>query len=333
MAIGSALDGQHGFADESTYGTPVAPARWFEVLDESVNRKDENVDAASRRPGSFGAMRSNRWVKGRTGAEGSLGFEVFGLSGPTSFLLKHLLGGTVTTTTDTVTAKKHVASCGSLTGKSFTYQKAYPDVSGTLRQFTYSGGKVLGWEFSNDVDGILQLSVDLDFQKEDVSTALGTAAYPAYDAADFPLTWVGGEVEIAGSAVGSARSLKINGKNNLKTDRYFLRSSGTNTKKEPIQVGGFSGGGEIVAEFEDMTAYTRFTAGTVASVVGRWSGPAIEVGKPQMVEVKANAVRFVGATPDGQGTDVVTQNLPFEILDDGTNPSVTITVRNLLATP
>ena len=49
--LASGLGGQLGLAAESTYGTFVAPTRWFEFNSESLHLERERIESAGIRAG------------------------------------------------------------------------------------------------------------------------------------------------------------------------------------------------------------------------------------------------------------------------------------------
>ena len=75
MAIRSGLDGQFGMVAESTYGTYVAPTRFLEIVDESLDLVQENIESAGIRA-STRVLRSDRYARNAKGATGTTSFEV-----------------------------------------------------------------------------------------------------------------------------------------------------------------------------------------------------------------------------------------------------------------
>src|SRR5690242_15415122 len=104
-----------GVADETNYAEGVAPTDFFEVVSEDVTGAYERIESeAIRGP----LLREDRWAPNPKGAAGS--FEVEVLDKGFDFWLPHMLGAVDSTTTP----GSFIATLGSLTGKSFTYQAA-----------------------------------------------------------------------------------------------------------------------------------------------------------------------------------------------------------------
>ena len=302
-----------GIAEESTYGTILAPTKFHEFLEESIVAAEEDVKSAAV-PLGRRLLSSSRWAQGRAGAEGGLSLEY--LNKGCSYLWKHILGSQSTIVVSGVPGARK-AVLGDLFGKSLTLQKSIGRVNGSsVDALTYAGGKVLEWELANEVDGILGLSLGLDFQKEDTATARTT---PTYTASTIPFVWTGGVIQVAGADF-PVRNVSFQGNNGFKTDRYLLKSANSRLKSEPVSVSRPTIQGELVAEFDGLTPYQRFKNGTLATLKATWTTPGVEIsaGKPYMLEVSCGAVRFTGSTPQSAGEDLNEQSLPFEVLDDGT---------------
>jgi hypothetical protein len=324
--MGTGIDGQIGLAEEVTWGTRVAPARFLEYNEESIQLNNERIESQGLRAGR---RVTRHWVNNRKGAGGGITFEVmnkgFGL------LFKHMLGATAVTTPGGGTlSRDHTATVGDLDSKSLTVQKGVPPILAATQPFDYTGGKISEWEITNDVDGLLMLSCTFDFQTEDTAQTLASASYAS---GIEPLTFLGGLVTIGGAATDLS-NFSLSGSNGLKTDRYYIRQSGL--KKEQIEdterrnyEGSFS------ADFENLTLYNRFANGTEAAIVAKWEGSIIEAALKYEVEVTLPRCRFEGETPTVGGPDVVAQPVAFKALDptDGVTSPVTIRYRTTDTAP
>ncbi len=313
MAGRTGLSAQFGFGEESAFATRVAPSRFLEIRDESIQATIERITTQGLRAGR---QVESWWVPNKKGAGGQVNFEV--LNKGFGLLFKHLLGAVATATpVGGTTTRDHTATVGPLDGKSLTVQVGRPDVGGVVRPFDYIGGKIGEWEISNEVDGIVMCAVTFDFVDELLNQTLAVASYPT---ALVPLTYVGGQLLIAGSQV-DITNLSIHGSNGLKTDRYFIRSS--TLKKEQIEnTEPRTFDGSFSAEFADLTLYNLFAQGQEASFSALWQGPVIEGALHYELEVSAPRVRFEGETPTVSGPDVVEQPIGYKVLapTDGSSP-------------
>lgn len=310
-----------GLANESTYGTLVAPASFYEFQSEGVSGKYERIESESVRAGAK-VLRTDRWAPNPKGAEGDLKLEV--LDKGFDVLLKHMLG-TEAAGTPSAGFQTNTYTLGSLAGKSLSTQIARVDNAGNLIPFHYKGGKVKGWELSNAVDGILNLSLDMDYATEIVGAGAGAQALatPTYPTGSQLFTFVGGAVTVGGTefAVSDA---SIKAENNLKTDRFFLRGSGgATTKKEPLEEGLREYSFELKGEFEGVTHYNRVAAatnaGATAAIVLTWDSP--QAGQ---LLVTLPFGRFDEGPVNADGMKIVELNLSGKALTDGAASPITI---------
>lgn len=309
MGIPSGLGAQLMFGEESTYGTAVTPNRTYEFVNEKLKNDIGRVESKAVRQGQR-FMRSDRWAAGKKDVGGDCEFEVanksFGL------LFKHMFGGVATSQPDNVgapTVYKHTFTPGDLP-TSLTGQVGRPDVGGTVRPFTYHGLRISDWELSCAVGEILGLKSTFIGQDEETATALATPAYPASLGL---LTFVQGTLTIGGSGQ-DIKSFSLKGASGLKGDRYFL---GSQLRKQPLEGEMRDCSGKFDAEFESLTAYTRYTAGTEAQIVLLFQGDTIASTYHYEAKVTAN-VRFDGTTPSVDGANIIQQDLPFKVVDNGT---------------
>lgn len=308
-----------GTAEEVTYGTVVTPNRWFEFLDESLERKNKILTSRGLRSGTRNLQRGSRRVLSARSGVGNLKMEV----ATTGFgrWFKHLLGGTPTVAQQGgTTAYLHIYSMGDLQGKSQTLQKVLRDSSGTeVEAFTFEGVKTLEGEFSISVDKILELALALD--AEDVQTATATAA-ASYGTTSL-FHFAQGTLKVGGSSVANVTDSSVKVVNPLNTDRYYLGSSGL--KKEPVDNDFPSVTGSITAEFDNpATLYDRFVADSAAELILEFVGPTISGIYTQLLRITVPEVHFLGETPKVSGPQVIVSGVPFEGAFDGTNPGVKV---------
>ena len=319
MGSKTGLAAQCGVGVESVWGTRVAPTRYLEILNESLKLDLQRTESQGLRAGR---RFSRKYRDNRKGAGGTIALEVptkgFGL------IAKHILGAVATATPVGGTlSRDHTATPGDLDGKSFSIQLGRPDLSGTVRPFDYTGVKVMSAEFSNSVDGILGCTLTLDAQNEDTTQTLGTASYPTgldqFFFVDAKLTLDATQVDV--------KDFSCSISNGLKGDRYYLRES--SLKKEQIEdTAAREVTGTFNADFDGMSHYNSFTAGTEAALVARWRNPvAIEPGFYPEFEITLTRVRFDGETPNVGGSDVLNMTVPYKALEPLTGGSPTVSLR------
>jgi len=315
LAIGSGLSSQFGFVAESVYGTAVTVTRFLEIQKESIKN---DVGKWFSRGTKDVVTRSSRTRTYSKGAKGDLEFEVmnkgFGL------LFTHMLGTGAAVQVGGTTEYKHTITPDISTGKTgmmATMQVGRPSVDATVQPFTYKGCKITEFEFTSELDGPLMLKVTIDAQSETTGTALATASYPT-DPASF--IFIDGALTIGG-ATSYVKSIKVAGKWSLDTERRFLGA--ITTKKEPIANGELEITGELGMEFESLTEYAKFVAGTQSALVLTWSfGTITGAANPYKLVMTIPVVEYTGETPNVESSEVLMQNLPFKALYDGTLPII-----------
>lgn len=322
MAIRSGLAAQLGVAAETTWGTAVTPDHFYEFLSEDLKYSIERVESAGLRANNR-VLRTDRYAPGKQRVEGKVELEPatkgFGL------WLKNALGSSsISTPSGATLARLHAHTLDDPYGLGLTVQVGRPDNAGTVQPFTYAGCKVGKLTLSNSVDQILKSEMDLVGKSEVTSTSLATATYPITSgaAAYEYLYWTGGVITVAGSAVGVVTDFQLEVDNGLKDDRYFL---GGASMSEPIIAKMTEITGSLTVEFNGLTAYQRFINNTQVALNAKWTGTtAIEGSTYPYVEVDISKVRFDGDTPNVKGPDVITHDLSFKVLNDGTNTPITI---------
>ena len=314
-----AMDFQLGVVDEVTYGTFVAPTRFFEYDSENIAESYGRTEGDPLRRGSA-FLRDDRFTPYFAGAAGSVNMAV--LTKGFGFWLKHMLGTVGTTGSGPYT---HTGIEGSLVGDSFTLQVNRPfNPSGTDQAFAYTGGKVTEWTLSNSVDANLMLELALDFMQVDTAQALATASYPT---AMDNLTWAGGVVTIGGSAY-DITEISVAGNNGYDVERRQIR--GSTNKKEPT-ASRREVTWSISADFDSMTQRNRAAAatraGALAAITAAWT-----FGTSSLT-VSIPAARFDEWSGATEGTDAISQSLSGVGRYNGSASPVSIAYVTADATP
>src|SRR5215216_2534809 len=140
MAVRSGLGSQLGFAPEVTYGTYVAPTRFYEYASESLEKNTEFLQGGGLAAGRFAQSGSRRSIVREFG---SGGFEMDVPNQKFGLLLAHLMGSSTTPVQQSATiAYKQTHAFADNFGFYLTGQKGIPDTStGTVRPYSFLGGK------------------------------------------------------------------------------------------------------------------------------------------------------------------------------------------------
>lgn len=322
MAIGSGLGASLGVAAESTYGTYVAPTRFLEIQSESLVETKNAIQGGGLAAGRFAQLGSRRTVVSRAG-EGSVEVEVanrgFGL------LLAHILGSSATPAQQGGSAAYLQAhTFGDNFGKSLTVQVGRPDTTGTVRPYSYLGGKVTAAEFSCGVDGQLTCTLDMDFREVSESQSL---AAPSYSTSLFPFHFGQMDVKLgtygAEASVTSVRQWSLRIERSMATDRYYAGTAGR--KAEPIMNEWVAVSGSIESDFVDKQLFMdRFVSDASTSLVVEFVGANIASTYDRTIRFEMPMTFFDGGPHTVEGPDVLRSSFSYVVQSDGTNPLVAV---------
>lgn len=322
MAIGSGLAASIGFAAESTYGTYVAPTRFLEYNKADLKKKKKVVQGGGLAAGRIAQLGSRRVVTSES-VEG--GFELEVANKGMGLLLAHLLGSSATPVQQGATAAYLQAhTVGDNIGKSLTIQHGVPDLTGTVRPFTFKGCKLSGAELSCKVDDLLTMSLDIDGrQASEVETLV--AASLATGVA--PFHWAQMSVKLgafgAEAAVSGVKGFSVKFDRGMASERFYAGAGGL--KAEPIMNDFLKVSGSIEVDLVNKADFAdRFAADSATSLVIEFVGPLIAATYYQTFRIKLPMVFFDGDTPTVDGPDVTSGGYPFVAQLDGTNPLVSI---------
>jgi hypothetical protein len=320
MAVRSGLGAQLGVATEETYGTFKAPTRFFPFTTESIALSKNYVKSAGLRAGRLSQASTLHRATTRSAA-GDFNIEFFDQG--MGILLNQLHGEVVTPVKIEEKSKLlfkqiHKIGLSDPFGKSMTVQVGRPDVTGTVRPFSYLGCKITEYKLSIDAGGLAQVSVSIDGRDEVTAEALGSATY---DADPLPFTFQQMEAKIGGSKVANVRSITITVAVGQNTERFNLGNSGV--KDTPIVNELLAVTANATMEFSGLTDHERFTKEELKELVlnGKGAEPGAEAkGDNFTANFKMAAAKQTSSSPTVDGPDVITQDVAFECLDNFTSP-------------
>lgn len=309
-----------GLANETVFGTYVAPSRFFEFTDEDFGYEPIRVQGQGMRVGSI-LPRSARRVTTRKQAAGS--FTVPCMTKGMGLLWQSIFGTSASTLVSGSTYQQNHTLAAGPTIVSRTIQKGLVRADGTVDPYSFLGCTVDEWEFSVE-DELATLSTTWDAR--DMSTVQSYAA-PSYPTSPnlfhfgHAAITLGGTVTAptttalatGGTAVTNVRSFKVGGNRNLNKDRFTFGGAGL--KKQQLVAGGEITG-EIVAEYDATTYRDAFVADTeVPIVLTLTSEEALSTGFAQL-QIVLSAAKFDGAIPVANNGELITVAHPFTVLDN-----------------
>ena len=336
MATGSGIGAQAGFATESTVGTAATVDHFPEFNSESVNYVKGILQGQGLHAGGY-YNRASRRVVSTKSASGDINMDH--ATKKMNFFWKYMLGSTPTFTQQgATTAYLALHQPGTIDGTSFTYQKGVPQTDGTVKPFTFNGGKIASWTFSVTDQQIAQLALTMDFWNVATATALASASYPAgnevFNFSQVSTFKLGGTASTASGVVSIAsgvaattlfKGFSLTGARSLAADRYGLGNSGI--KKEQIENGYRSLTGTLDGEFTSQSEiWSLMQADTTTPLQITFVGSNIASTYYNTLDIILPAVKFNTADVSVAGPDIVQQSVPFEVLDDGTNAVIQVSI-------
>jgi len=316
MASGN--DARLGLAKETTYGTRVAPTRFFPFTGEGLEYTYNKYRSA--------ALGVGRWtrpaIRTTSGGSGSISGEV-----PTTgfgYLLDTLHNNSVTPVQQAATpAYLQTHTLDTATAKSYTVQVQMPPVtSSTLVPHDLLGVMFSGVEFS--WDEVLTFQMNASIQALDIAQSLATYVAPtAWNLFSFK----GGSLSIGGSAVANligSGSLSIAFEH--RTGVYYLGSSGLQAK--PVETDKPTASGTCTADFTDNTHLSRTINDTIADVVLLFEGATISGAHKETLQVTIPDCEFSTPRPMVGGPGPVEQPIAFSNAST-TNDPVVITYKSV----
>lgn len=298
------IHGSLGFAAETTVGTFVTPTRHIPIISESLSRNIERIDSDTIRGGRY-TRHSDDWSAGKSMCEGTIETELYDRS--IALFLRHCIGAVSTSGTGPYT---HVITPGSTAGLAMSVQVGRPDVSGTTRVFSYYGMKTRGVTISCEAGQRAMMSVDMVGLTENTAQSLTTVSYASNLV---PFTWDQATLTLQGASAAAVSDISIEIAQTLDEDRLFL---GTTTLADPLPIDLLDIQITGTAEFDALTFYNNYTAGTVASYSIAFSDGTYSL-------TFAGTARMDGATPTLSGREKLT--VPFTLTPVGSTDAATFT--------
>lgn len=319
MGIPSGLGAQLGIATESTYGTYAAPTTFLKPTSESIQRTNNYVRTFGLGAGSLVQDANLHTLTTHTAAGGfvlDVRDKGFGK------LLNLLHGNTVTPTSLTggLYRQQHDIGLTSPTGKSLTVQVGRPDITGTVQPFSYLGCKVTQLVFTLALNGVVSANVTLDAQDEVTSQTLATATYPT---GAVPFNFTNATIQFDGTLLTDVvTSATVTIPLPQKVDRFGI--GGGAIKKEPVVNAAMAPTIALTMEFANLNQLTAFQNATTRKLQLLCTGSTTSGTFASGLNFTAYATRTTAASPVVAGPDVLNQQVQLEVVNNSTNPPLTI---------
>ena len=262
---------------ETVYGTAVVQTKSFEIISEDFKGNYPRLQAEALSSAFVDRADRSSVVRSK-GAAGGVEIEV--LTKGFNAFLRYMMGDVATGTVVETSCYTHTATIASLMGDMLTCQVGRPDNLDVVRPWTYEGGKVTGFEISNQVDQTLRCKIDMDFEKESNPDAPAGAYILATNVpvtGAEVLTWAGGTVTIGG-VVTDVSDFSVKVDNGLKVDTQYINKAAPG-KREPTQNDKRKIEWAFKTPYVDNTFWEKVSAatnaGATAILSAKWEGPTL----------------------------------------------------------
>lgn len=294
---------------ESVFGTAVTTDRAYEIISESVTRKNRILRREGMRGTTIPAYAGTRRVNTGQTVDGNVVLEVL----PTGMgrVFKQITGSapTITTPGGGTLTRQHVYPLGSLAGDSLTIQKVIRDPDAVvISTITQKGCKITAGEFAISSDQTLRLTLDVDGQSEVKNIAAAAATYPS--ATIDPYHFAQASLTVNGAAAANVSVASIKFERPLKTDRYYLGNAGL--KDEQVEEERPKVSGSLTADVINEVLYDLFIADGGGTLVLTFVGSLIEGALSNTLTITIPDIHITDGTPTASGPGLLTGTRPWE---------------------
>lgn len=318
MGIGSGLGGSAGFAEETVYGTYVAPTRFPQVNKARIKKKKNVVQGGGLAASQLFQAGDQRVVTTEE-AEGEFELEVARTK--MGLYFAHITGSSAAPVQQGATAAYlQTHTFADNLGKMLTGQTGIPNRGGTVQAKTGKGGKVTSAEFSCKVNELLMLSLELDFQKYSEVESLAAPSYVSAIPFHFGQMAVKlGSAFGAEASVDGVKGMSVKIERGQDTEGFYAGAAGL--KAEPVMNEWPKITGSIDVDNVNKADFTdRFTADSMSYLVWEFVGPIIASTFAYTFRITLPGIFLDDdGSADLEGPDVISGSFPFTYQWDRTN--------------
>ena len=299
-----------GFGPETTWGTAVTPTRYIEFLSEGLKRNQSGVVSNGIQP-SRGATAYKRTT---IAPGGDISFEMSPEDVPT--LIYHALGGAATSSVTGGYSHVLKPAISLPTGLTF-------EIDRDVAYFIYEGCKINSLNMSFAPNEIITGSVGVLAENE--TGTMGASGNTATYSSAEPFTGVQASVLVDGAAQG-VMAADFTVSNDIYEGKYEL---GGNQRAALIEQKR-SVTGKLNIEFDDLTLYDLFVAGTASTLSITLTSDQLITGSTYYsMTISFPKIVYTGETPTMGGPGIILVDCPFTALyTSAASPEIIITVVN-----
>lgn len=330
-----------GLSKEATYGTAVAPSRFFEA-DSTLKEEISTEQSPGMRPGTRVARADRRVeVKRECSGEITLDATTVGLG----YFLSAFFGKSTIEKIGATAAYQQVHTLKTTDwSPSYTVQQGIPRLGSSVTDaFTYSGAQCSTLSLEAAADAILTLTTGWVARELTLEQAYAAPSYPA--ALDL-FTFVHGSVAIggeafiaptattlasAGDALADVTEFSLELDNGLDSNGFNLGGGGRRTRPAA-----YTGGkddaisGSFTVEYTGREFVDAYLAQADLSAILTFEGPTeIATGVKPVLQFAVPLIRLNGDLPTGNGGEVITVQHEFTGLTPAAGEPIYAVYRSL----
>lgn len=333
-----------GLGKETTYGTAVAPTRFYSA-DATLKETVETVQGKSHRPGHRVARAAARPIVKR---ESSGDITLDAMSVGLGFILAAFFGGATTTQIGATAAHQQVHTMRkSDWSDSYTIQQGIPRLgSSVVDAYTYAGAQCASLDIEAKDAQIVSIKSSWIARSLVLDQPLAPASYPA---ALELFTYVGGAVALGGgaftaptatalatggAAIADVREVSLSLSNGLDSNGFNLGSGGRRSRPAAYRGGaGDAISGSLTLEYSSRTFVDAYLAQADLSLILTFQGTQeIAEGIVPVLQLVVPLVRLDGDVPTSNDGDVITVQHRFTGLSGAIAPEPVYAVYRSLDT-
>lgn len=212
---------------------------------------------------------------------------------------------------------------GPPSGKSITTYLKREKVAGTFDWYKYTGGRGVSLELGVGIDEVLSAKFAYDYK-----TAAHIAAPSISPTIPDPLTlfnWTDATVTIGGDA-SCLESFNLTLPTGVDVENKCIKAG--DTRHEPMRKMVPELTGSANWKYADSTFFDAFITGEELALTAVFEDTSVNIegSTHPKLTIAIGAIRFTGEDPEVSVDEATMQALPFEIVDNGTDDVVKITL-------
>ncbi|MCI1791749.1 MAG: phage tail tube protein [Bifidobacterium tibiigranuli] len=332
------IDSQFGIGLETTYGTPVAPTRFFES-EGKMDTKPKYVDSSVLQPFTR-VKRLDQHIRVKQEVSGDQELDI-----PTSgfgFLLHAAFGNSAISqlkAADNITPVQawqqiHTLSLNDFL-PSYTIQELLPLLGGAQKPHSFTGCQVDTLEI--DAKAAAAVTAKISWSGRDIDTTQQPAA-ASYPDDQSIFTFISGSLGYQGTltpptatalasldkpASTNVTAVTVTVKNGLDGNGFTLGGQGLRQRPQALGIAEVSV--KLTVEFTDTILRDAFLDGTPLPLLLTFRGEQdIAPGIKPALQIILPAVAITSGLPQSNGGDVISVDTELTALDDGSHDPLTI---------